>query len=129
MTTVYNRNGIEFDTDEIVTDINKLSRAYIVENYVSGTSWYRVYSDGFCEQGGEASNITDTTITFLKPFINTNYNVVVGAYDAFSPDDNQFCTVQWRDKTTTTVRFQAAYQGVLYGTTIDWRASGYISIS
>ena len=33
--------------------------------------WYRVYSDNWCEQGGAFSG---TSITFLKPFINTNYS-------------------------------------------------------
>ena len=50
-------------------------KAYITETYVNGTSWYRVYSDGWCEQGGRlsvSSNQT-VTITFLKPFVNTNY--------------------------------------------------------
>jgi hypothetical protein len=51
--------------------------AVVVENYKSGNSWYRVYSDGFCEQGGlTASYDTNpATITLLKNYSSTNYSV------------------------------------------------------
>lgn len=83
MTTVTNKNGIEFDIDAIATDLNgkadvdltNCTKPHIVETYVNGTSWYRVYSDGWCEQGGQVSlnDATSTAVTFLKPFLNTNY--------------------------------------------------------
>ena len=43
-------------------------------------SYYRVYSDGWCEQGGiitipSFTTNTNFTITFLKNFLNTNYTV------------------------------------------------------
>ena len=48
---------------------------HIVETYKNGTSWYRIWSDGWCEQGGYANtNATSVIVTFLKPFIDTNYN-------------------------------------------------------
>ena len=44
------------------------SKAILEESYVNGTSWYRVYSDGWCEQGGYVA--TDSSnITFLKAII------------------------------------------------------------
>lgn len=48
--------------------------ATIVESYRNGTEWYRVWSDGWLEQGGQ---ITDNraTLTFLKPFANANYYI------------------------------------------------------
>ena len=56
--------------------------AWIVQNYVSGTSWYRVWSDGWIEQGGGLHATVDTTtgvktITYLKSFANANYTFVV----------------------------------------------------
>lgn len=51
-------------------DKNSLT-AYVIETYHSGTEWYRVWSDGWCEQGGR---ITGTNVVFLKPFIDTNYS-------------------------------------------------------
>lgn len=48
---------------------------YVVETYRSGASWYRKYKSGWVEQGGTVSSNpnTDTTLTFLKKFIDTNY--------------------------------------------------------
>jgi len=47
----------------------------IVETYVNGTSWYRIYSDGWIEQGDTAYIAGNRTITLLKPFKTANYNV------------------------------------------------------
>ena len=49
----------------------------IKQFYSSGTSWYRIWSDNWCEQGGISATWKDTsyTITLLKNFSNTNYNV------------------------------------------------------
>lgn len=64
-------------------------KAYITETYVSGTSWYRVYSDGWCEQGGHiASGTVEGIVTLLKPYVNTNYDVIV----APSATGNNFTT-------------------------------------
>ena len=55
--------------------------AVVVQNYRSGTSWYRVWSDGWIEQGGRVSisQDTQTTVTLLKPFSNTDYMVLISA--------------------------------------------------
>lgn len=52
---------------------------FVKESWVSGTSWYRVWSDGYIEQGGwygaSASALTDKfiTIQLFKPYQTTNY--------------------------------------------------------
>lgn len=46
----------------------------VVESYVSGTSWYRVWSDKWCEQGGRISD-AGGTVTFLKTFSSADYSV------------------------------------------------------
>ena len=52
--------------------------AVIVTAYSSGSTWYRLYSDKWIEQGGitATSNSADSTvtITFPKAFKNTNYS-------------------------------------------------------
>ena len=52
----------------------------VVETYQNNASWYRIYSDGWCEQGGNFgtafSSWTAKTVTFLKPFKNLSYFVV-----------------------------------------------------
>ena len=56
-------------------DANNLSVHVVVDSYYDDKTgdWYRIYSDGWIEQGGisNSSNIT----TLLKPFLNSNYVV------------------------------------------------------
>ena len=57
-----------------------VSAPYIVEMSDKSIlpSWYRVWSDGWCEQGGRlgAASASKYTITFLKEFIDTNYSLI-----------------------------------------------------
>lgn len=56
--------------------------AHIVETYQNGLSWYRVYSDGWCEQGGvyTSSETGVRTINLLKEMANVDYNIQVSIY-------------------------------------------------
>ena len=60
-------------------DLSNCTKPHIVETYVNGSSWYRIYSDGWCEQGLTKSGDSSEWKTFLKPFADTNYNVQVTA--------------------------------------------------
>lgn len=96
---------------------------YVVETYSNGTDWCRIWSDGWCEQGGNfiASSIT---ITFLRPFINTNYTFISQASDI---DDYHIITSSWGDKTTSTIKVVNGLGGSMYSVPTNWRACGYIS--
>lgn len=49
----------------------------VVETYRNGSSWYRVWSDGWCEQGGRISTQSTVpyTVNLLKEYADTNYSV------------------------------------------------------
>lgn len=49
----------------------------VVETYVNGTSWYRVYDDGWVEQGGEyiGVNGSDQSVLLLKEMANNKYYI------------------------------------------------------
>lgn len=54
--------------------------AYVVETGGDSTSWYRVWSDGFIEQGGVFPKNTahvDNVISLTKPFTTLNYQAIV----------------------------------------------------
>ena len=87
----------------------------VTETYSSGTNWYRVWSDGWCEQGGYSSTAS-ITINLLKPFSNTNYTIVTASITTQTGGSYTVCI---RKNTTN---FIAS------GTQpFDWRACGYIS--
>jgi len=76
------KTNIEVDIDEVMTDLNgKVDKAdlspvqCVVETYVNGKSWYRVWSDGWLEQGGLCTSHNLQTISLLKPFNNTDYSI------------------------------------------------------
>lgn len=67
--------GEDYVKQEDMVEINMREVPCIVETYQNGTSWYRVYSDGWCEQGGTstASSGTSHSVTLLKTMKDTNY--------------------------------------------------------
>ena len=60
--------------DEINTRLTNLeNRRYIIETWSEGTEWYRVWSDGWIEQGGRVTgNDVNITINFKKPYTTIN---------------------------------------------------------
>lgn len=80
---VTNSGSVEADDLALVPlnlSFNNLSdkpKAYVTETWHSGTSWYRVWSDGFIEQGGVAT-VGDSNyapVAFPHPFSNTYYSI------------------------------------------------------
>jgi hypothetical protein len=100
-------------------DLSNCTKPHIVEIYNNGTSWYRVYSDGWCEQGGRATiSSYYANITFLKQFVDTNYNIGF-AQNGFS-EDTYCANVQDFTNSTMRLRFRGG------GTFCFWQACGYI---
>lgn len=113
----------------VLTEIADLKAHSIVETYVNGTSWYRVYSDGWCEQGGYVTNSSySSTVSLLQTYANTNYNVIFGLQaETTSSDDSALCPFV-RTSTKTVSSFDIyRYARAIYATfDIAWKASGYI---
>lgn len=115
------------DAGEVLESLaDKISRqdckAYVTETYVNGTSWYRVYSDGWCEQGGVATGVisgSNTTIALLKNYKDTNYSVQV-TYDSTTTGATSGASSAVNMKNTTS--FAIGSQGGNYA----WEAKGYI---
>ena len=51
-------------------------KASITTTYSNGANWYRVWSDGWIEQGGSGTVNNDGTITFTKAFTNIKSCIV-----------------------------------------------------
>ncbi len=93
----------------------------IVETYHNGASWYRVWSDGWCEQGGMTDVIAaqeTITISLLKPYANDAY--YRGA-TMTSPGGNVANTAA----TSRSVTFKN--QNTSTACKISWHTCGYIS--
>lgn len=134
------KTAIQVDIDEIATDLNgkadvdlsnvPTSKGILTESYVNGTSWYRVYSDGWCEQGGRTnSGSSNVTVTLLKPFIDTNYNIItnlIGSDGAYLSRAD--ATVSRITTTTFFIDYKGTSpDGVGSGIGYFWHACGYIN--
>ena len=139
-------SNINVDINQIATDLNgkadtDLSNASpassfatllnnagirtVVETYSSGTEWYRVWSDGWCEQGGEISNngINTQQITFSKAFVDTNYYFNRCNESTTSGTATSFASEGYTDKQTTGIKAYC-HSSI---TKCIWEAKGYIS--
>ena len=104
-------NAVQAQVGEIPTP-----KAYVTKTYVSGTQGYRVWSDGFIEQWGKVNvpgEDRNETLTFQKPFKDTNYNIQTAGY---SLSDRHACVMS---KTATSVTIRA------WNNDNDWYAFGY----
>lgn len=99
-----------YQYDSITPGVN----SDIIDTYVNGPAWYRIYSDNWCEQGGLIPN-DDATITFLKSFTNTDYTCLCVC--SYSRINENF----YIDGKTTT-KFHSRYAGGG-----SWFACGYIA--
>lgn len=115
--------GLTPDSQDNAQLLNALGKR-IVETYSNGTSWYRVYSDGWCEQGGMVpyeSGINTQAVTFLKPYRALPYVLATATTTNSSFVDS---TVSIFNLTTTGFTKQYV-KSVGLGWT--WMARGYLA--
>lgn len=122
------KTEIEVDIDEITTDLNgkadvdlsNCTKPHIVETYVNGTSWYNMYSNGWCEQGGYTT--TDGgSVALLVSFIDTNYTITT------CPITNGSAGVSGVGVGNKQVGSFTLWRGGSPIAGTSWQASGYIS--
>lgn len=135
------KTDIEVDIDEIATDLNnKLDKNdliqvhCVVETYVNGTSWYRVYDDGWCEQGGKfvitsasvgSDSYNTAILTFIKPFTKCITYNVQAKHDRFNAG---FVTEVSGQALSQVDVYQVNDSGTSFANPfVIWTACGYIS--
>ena len=85
-TAIAQTAGITTEQLNQKVDISSLvDCSVVIDSYVSGSSWYRIYSDGWVIQGEHRSNWGDTgSFNFLVPLRDTNYCIVFNGRKANS---------------------------------------------
>ena len=96
--------------------------ATVVESYRNDTEWYRVWSDGWVEQGGSATykGASGTTITFSHPFSDTNFYMGMSDYEGGSASV-YYNHTYIRNKAATNCKI---YTGCNESISIQWYACG-----
>lgn len=111
---------MQSDISDIKSRPGLNAKAYVTETWSSGTEWYRVWSDGFIEQGGHGKN---STCTFSKAFSNTNYTFNVQPSSGYTSHPDWIAAYENRNSRKKTGTGITWYEGGSWGW--DWRASGY----
>ena len=112
-------------TDKLNTDHSNDTKPYITETYQNGNSWYRIWSDGWIEQGNtywkNSSCEGLNTINFIKPFSNTNYTFSTNCLHIDSGLGYGGIAEIYPSRTTSQTKIRQT--SALFGYT--WRACGY----
>ena len=122
--------------DELISKLDEINNRLInlenskriIETWNEGTEWYRIWSDGWIEQGGTTGLITSgdsynsKTITFKKSFKNTNYT--------FTSCANKYSTENGLGTAYPPFIFTKNNTSIIIGKYswtdgIDWYACGY----
>ena len=98
----------------------------VVKTYHNGTDWYRIYSDGWCEQGGRLTINANTTKTvdLLVPYADTNYYSNANGGVHLSGNMSDWAWINGGNPySTTQIKIQNFYD---YSSEVQWEAKGYI---
>ena len=112
-------------TNNVISTSKPANIHFVTETYINGTSWYRLYDDNWCEQGGYITGNGDTSggtrqqITFIKTFKDVNYYLNGSSMTGgVSHNYIQWCGEEKRTKNSVTY----------YGSVNRyWYACGYIA--
>ena len=94
-------------------NVDLVETQVIIKTYTNGTSGYRIWSDGYCEQWGVTGTSTNT-ITLLLSFADTNYNI------QFSQQTNtQYQSIKSKTVNGFVLQGSTSYQ--------NWVCRGYLA--
>lgn len=107
-----NNGTLTLDGDKIV---------YVRETWNKGASWYRKWSDGWIEQGGEFTkeHDTDITVTFPVAFRDTNYTIALSHYTRLNGRESPTCDFSFKTNTGLVHNYGT------WGSKVGWFVCGY----
>lgn len=122
-TPVKSVNGVNADAaGNVAISVPATPKAYVTATYSSGANWYRKWSDGFIEQGGQftisGSNNSGITQSLVTAFSKTNY--IVNMYPlGHGSQDYQVMKITTRNTSSFVWTWYGSSTGML------WYAAGY----
>ena len=85
-------------------------------------SWYRIWSDGWCEQGGRLASATSQTVELLIEMSDINYCLTFGPYATTTTDTEGWDMIPGSsDYTTTSFRVTS-----VSSRNDNWKVEGYM---
>ena len=94
----------------------------VISRIISGTSQVTIWADGYCEQKGFMVRTgTKDTVSLVKNFLNTDYNINVQVRHTADNTDGRPTLIREVTTTSFTINSHTAYQGFY------WIASGQLA--
>lgn len=93
------------------------AKAYVTETWHEGTEWYRVWSDGWIEQGGRYpawSGNPTITLSFKKTFSNSNYGFITHTMGTAASEYDTITTKSRTKSDITLILFTSNRSGFDY---------------
>lgn len=111
------------DIGQITEDVNDLKEHTVIEfqepTADNGYTWYRLYADGWVEQGGTVPAISGTkTVVFPVPMLDTNYTILKTMETNSSSQPSSYNQFSFYNKTTADATTSTA------GVGFSWQVSG-----
>lgn len=97
----------------------------VTETYRSNTEWRRIWSDGWCEQGGQTSSVPHNetvTIPLGRSYSNSNYTINITGIGNYSATNSSNPVVTSRE-----INSFAITNGSSTEQSFMWETKGYIS--
>lgn len=107
-------------TRNVLTEAN--TKAYVTTTWKSGNNWYRVWSDGWIEQGGLTSTMSHKSkLTLNKAFSDKTYTFVATAdFDSYS-----WTYINTYERTTSSTMLSIVRTGDGHSSRVSWYACGF----
>lgn len=136
------KTELQVDIDNIATDLNgkadvdytncsylpmRNDVVHIVETYVNGSSGYRIFSDGYCEQWGRTGALGyggSATINLLKKFKDVNYSIS-GATNYAQTTGNKGSSWAITSLEQSSFVWRSGFEQ--WAAFIYWKACGYLA--
>ena len=115
----------DFKHTHKMEDVSDKPAMWVVETRVEGTSWYKKYNNGWVEQGGRTGWLgygSRVGVTFLIPFINTNYSATYST-EALSTNGDKQWSVAIYGRTMTGMAIGTQFESSSGGT-VSWEVKG-----
>ena len=118
--------GIDIDNERVLLPrSNESIHGKLIKSNLNSTKWLRLYSDGWCEQGGYVAYGT-TLVQFEEPFSDTSYSLT-GSYIKNSSLKGESAPITLYKTSCENFTIYPTSANSDGGT--EWRASGYINFS
>ena len=128
------QNASVINASQVLNEIAKLKKGIqLIKTFHQGPSWYRIWSDGWCEQGGRIGGTGSTSggtgagavVTLNVPYSNTDYSITVSQSNNDHDHEGGSDAIRYDSITSTGFIIDKYVQASI----CRWEAKGYIDLT